>query len=170
MHRSSRLVGLRWTRAPRETLDWERENVTFPRESWARKLSLQALHRLPALTALVAPGTFLPGVPGVIAAEVAAPSRSRAESQQGRCWRADHRPYGHRAIHRVHSSASCFRAPPPTATAGSFHSSTWMSQLMLSHPSEDCPSIEPSKLPQISGVSYRIRFSKLFQANCLPGN
>ena len=72
--------------------------------------------------------------------------------------------------HRVHSSASCFRAPPPTATAGSFHSSTWMSQLMLSHPSEDCPSIEPSKLPQISGVCYRIRFSKLLQANCLPGN
>ena len=82
MRRSSRLVGLRWTRAPRETLDWERENVTFVRESWARKLSLP-LHRLPALTALVAPGTFLPGVPGVIAAEVAAPSRSRAESQQG---------------------------------------------------------------------------------------
>ena len=25
MHRSSRLVGLRWTRAPRETLDWERK-------------------------------------------------------------------------------------------------------------------------------------------------
>ena len=82
MHWSSRLLGLRWTRTPRETLDWERENVTFVRESWARKLSLP-LHRLPALTALVAPGTFLPGVPGVIAAEVAAPSRSRAESQQG---------------------------------------------------------------------------------------
>ena len=46
-----------------------------------RKLSL-VLHRRLALTALVAPATFLPGVHGVIAAEVAAPG----PESRGRRW------------------------------------------------------------------------------------
>lgn len=101
-----------------------------------RKLSL-VLHRRLALTALVAPATFLPGVHGVIAAEVAAPG----PESRGRRWRAGLLlPYGQQAgrqPHRVHSSTS-FLAPTlllPCFTATAFHSSTWMSQLMLSHPS-----------------------------------
>ena len=98
-----------------------------------RGLSL-LLHRRQALTALVARGTFLPGVHGVIAAEVAAPG----PESQGRRWcarsgatiwtAAAQRPQ----LHRL----SCSCSPPGfTATDSSFHSSTWMSQLMLSHPS-----------------------------------
>ena len=75
-----------------------------------------------------------PGVHGVIAAEVAAPG----PESRGRRWcarsgatiwtAAAQRPQ----LHRL----SCSCSPPGfTATDSSFHSSTWMSQLMLSHPS-----------------------------------
>ena len=167
MRRSSRLVGFRWTRAPRETLDWERKCYLCARVVGEKALLASSQAASPHCTG----GTrHLPP----------RRRRSNCSGSSGSLQVQSREPAGAVLVrapptiwtprHRVHSSASCFRAPPPTATAGSFHSSTWMSQLMLSHPSEDCPSIEPSKLPQISGVCYRIRFSKLLQANCLPGN
>ena len=104
------------------------------------------LHRRLALTALVAPGTFLPGVHGVIAAEVAAPG----PESRGRHWWCARGCCDHMDSRAGRRSRTAFTAPPAflllptlllpcfTATASSFHSPPWMSQLMLSHPSLAC--------------------------------
>ena len=119
-------------RQHRSSLDPASWLVTFLCGSSTAKLSL-LLHRRLVLTALVAPGTFLPGVHGVIAAEVAPGSESRGRRwwcARGCCDHMDSRQQ--EQPHRVHSSS--FLAPALLHSyCLPFHSSTWMSQLMLSH-------------------------------------